>query len=73
METFTAICELWDNDRALATDMKESVHAVQKWRLRDKIPPHQWQDLVKAARKRGFDHVTLELLASIAKRRFEAA
>ncbi len=73
MDSFVAVCELWGDDKVLAQDVGASECAVQKWRLRNKIPPGWWEDVVEAARRRGFEDVTLELLAAIAARHRQIA
>ncbi|MCC6486430.1 MAG: hypothetical protein IT364_02940 [Candidatus Hydrogenedentes bacterium] len=73
MTSFKEICEMWGDDRALAEDVGQSLFAVQKWRIRNKIPAHQWRGLVDAAQRRGFSQITLELLARVAEQRASAA
>ena len=66
MTTFTEICQLWRSDAELANDIGEPPTAVQKWRQRNKIPSEHWLKLVRAARRRRFQGVTLASLARIA-------
>lgn len=73
METYTDVCALWEDDEALAADVGASEGAVQKWRLRDKIPAGWWQALVDAAVRRNLKGVTLDALAEIAAKKREAA
>ena len=73
MNDYVDVCALWDDDSAMASDVGASEGAVQKWRLRDKIPASWWQAVVDAARRRQFKGVSLEVLAEIAARKREAA
>jgi len=73
MDTHAAICELWENDRAMATDVGASPFVTQKWRLRDSIPGEWWQAVVDAAGRRGFSAVTLDQLAAIASKKRSVA
>jgi hypothetical protein len=73
METYTDICGLWGDDEAMADDVGATTGAVQKWRLRDKIPAGWWQAVVDAAARRCLVGVTLDALAEIAAKKREAA
>lgn len=73
MDNYCDVCALWDDDAAMAADVGASEGAVQKWRLRDKIPAGWWQAVVDATKQRQFEGVTLEVLADIAARKREAA
>ena len=70
METFSSIIGLWPSAEQLAADLNITGQnpgvTVRAWKRRDSIPPEYWNDIVAAAESRGFEGITLELLASIA-------
>lgn len=66
MVSFLAVLALWPSLSDLAGDLGLPYGVVKQWRRRNSIPADKWQALVLAAQGRGFEHVTTDLLASIA-------
>ncbi len=68
METFADIIGLWDRIEDFASDTGVSVYAARKWKSRNKIPGEYWAATAEAADRRGFDGVTLDVLAHLGAR-----
>lgn len=66
IQSFVAVIELWETAEALGLDVGESGTNVRAWKYRCNIPAPYWVRLVGAARRRGYDAVTYELLARLA-------
>ena len=66
MENFRSLISLWNTRVEMASDMGVGKNVVQQWYNRDSIPADRWIQLIAAAESRGFEGITLELLASIA-------
>jgi len=67
--TFSDIIGLWPSVGALAAEVGVSTDRVRKWAERDSIPGEWFSAVTNAARERGMDSVTTELMASIADAR----
>lgn len=65
MRTFLDVIALWPTSVEMARDLHVRDVTVRAWRARG-IPAHRWQDVARAARRRGF-RVTLNMLASMAE------
>lgn len=66
MDSFSAIIDRWPSLAAFAADLGVKYVTAQVMRHRDSISARHWGRLVKAARRRGFEGVTLDALAAIA-------
>lgn len=73
MQTFASIINRWETPAQLAEDIGEEVGTVRQWRNRDTLPDRVWKKTVEAAQTRGFEGVTLEVLADIAANQARAA
>jgi hypothetical protein len=60
--TFRAVIDRWPSQAALADDVGVSEVRVQMWAFRDSVPPRLFPGLVTAAKRRGIEGITLELL-----------
>lgn len=69
LESFIAVMNRWGTLTALGTDCDVRLVTVQQWKIRDNIPARFWARLVEAAHNRGFNDVTLSLLAKLADRK----
>ena len=67
LNSFREVIGLWSSLRALSEEPEVDANlvAVRKWQQRDGIPSEEWIGLAKAAQRRGFDEVTVELLAEL--------
>ncbi|WP_172822725.1 carph-isopro domain-containing protein [Paramagnetospirillum marisnigri] len=68
MKTFADIIALWGTATALAADIGETGLNVRAWRNRNSIPASRWLDVIAAAKRRGIEGVTLDVLARLAAR-----
>ncbi|WP_422036560.1 carph-isopro domain-containing protein [Reyranella sp.] len=68
MQTFADIIDAWESPAALADDLGEEVGTVRQWRNRNRLPDRVWKKIVEAARARGIEGVSLDVLAGIAER-----
>lgn len=73
MKTFADIIDAWGSPAVLAEDLDEEVGTVRQWRNRNRLPDRVWKGTVEAARKRGIEGVTLDLLAELAAQGVRAA
>ncbi len=73
MNTFSSIIGLWPSATALAEDLGENPVTVRAWAQRNSIPGDRWLLIVSAARRRGIQGVTLEVLARIAAGQIDAS
>lgn len=64
-QTFADVINLWPSAVALAEDVGVKEVTARAWRARG-IPAEYWTGVVAAALVRGFEGVTLELLAELA-------
>lgn len=69
MKTFSAVIDLWPKPVTVtfAGDVNEQPGTVRQWRSRSVLPDRVWRKVVEAARERGIEGVTLDLLAEIAE------
>lgn len=69
MQTHLDVINLWPSPLSLACDLPEPVKAstVRYWKREGHIPPHRFDDVLAAAKKRGFRGVTYPLLAAGAR------
>ncbi len=67
LNSFREVIGLWPSLRALSEEPEVCANliAVRKWHQRDSLPSEEWMGVAKAAQRRGFDEVTVELLARI--------
>lgn len=66
METFADIIGLWPTAETLGDDIGVCGVTVRAWRNRNSIPSNRWADVISAAKARGFDGVTSDLMTKIA-------
>jgi hypothetical protein len=66
---FAAVVALWPSLSELAADLGIAYGVAKQWRRRNSIPADKWLALVAAAERRGFDGITLDLLAGLAQAR----
>lgn len=69
MDTFAKLIARWESIGAFADDVGVPYGTAQMWKFRNSIHPRHWTDVVKAARMRGFDDVSLEKLTEMSRRR----
>jgi hypothetical protein len=69
MQSYRDVIEAWPNRESLAEDAATTTEAVRKWWERNRIAPSYWLPVFNAAKSRGIDGVSLELLASLRTRR----
>ncbi|MGI9489064.1 MAG: carph-isopro domain-containing protein [Geminicoccaceae bacterium] len=72
MNSYREILSLWRRPSELAEDIGAKANTVSKWGQRDFIPPEWWNDVESAAKRRGFDGVTVRAMAKMAKARAAA-
>ena len=67
LNSFREVIGLWSSLRALSEEPEVGANlmAVRKWQQRDSIPSEEWIGLAKAAQRRGFGEMTVELLAEL--------
>jgi len=65
MHNVSDIFSLWPTDADMGRDIGVSYPAVAAWKRRGSIPASYWRDLVAAARRRGYTHVTADILAEL--------
>lgn len=65
MDSFTNIIRRWPSLQDLADDLGVPYVTAQLMKHRDSIAAEHWEAVVAAAKLRGIDGVTLELLARI--------
>lgn len=65
MPSVAEIFDLWPTDADLGRDIGISYPTVSAWKQRGSIPASYWRDIVRAARRRGINQVTADLLAEI--------
>ena len=63
MKSHREIMDLWPSAAELARDLKTSGDNVRQWRRRNRIPSWFFDPIVRAARERGLEGVTAEVLA----------
>lgn len=71
IETFADVIDAWPSLQSLADDIGARYGTVQVWKHRSSIPGGKWLDIEAAAQRRGYDHITLRLLATLAKNKAE--
>ena len=65
-KSFSEIVDLWPSFAAMADDIGAKANTVAKWHLRDRISPDCWLAVAEAAERRGYDGVTVDLMARLA-------
>jgi hypothetical protein len=73
MKTFSDVIGLWDSLSQLAADLDVPYGVAKQWRRRGSIPADRWVGLIDAAQRRGFEGVTADLLAELARSRTSEA
>lgn len=68
METHADVLNLWPTGEALAKDVGMKATAVRHWRRTGRIPPYRYDQVIEAAKRRGFKGVTYALLAEAGRR-----
>ncbi len=66
---FTPVIMRWTEARLLARDLGLPAKNVRRWIDLDTIPADRFKGVAEAARVRGFDEITVDLLATIAEDR----
>lgn len=69
MLTHTETIGLWDTIADFARDIDVGYEAARKMSERNSIHSDHWQDVVNAAKKRGFQEVSLEQLSQAKSKR----
>lgn len=67
--TFHDIIKSWGSLGSLAADLDLPVKNVRRWEDTGSIPADWYLAVVKAAKRRGFNHVTLPALCAAAQER----
>ncbi|HAU29826.1 MAG TPA: hypothetical protein DCW68_06950 [Rhodospirillaceae bacterium] len=73
MQTYSEIINKWPSIADFAVDVDVYVGLAAVWKHRNSIPPRYWQAIVSAASARGIEGVSIELFATIAASKREAA
>ncbi len=75
VETFSELIALWGNPAELAQDIGAKANTVSKWSQRNFVRSEWWNAIERAAVTRGFDGITVEMMADLAEqiRRKESA
>jgi hypothetical protein len=66
--SFADVIDQWPSFAALSRDVGVPPVTARFWRYRNSIPAKQWHLVIDAARERGIEGVTLEVLADLASR-----
>lgn len=66
MDSFSAVIILWPSVAELAADIDRPVGTVRQWKNRNCIPAKEWLEVVRAAKERGFNEITYDLLSKLA-------
>lgn len=69
LTSFQDVIALWGPAAELGNDVGVTALVVRAWKRRNAIPAEYWLRIVAAAERRGFERVTLALLASLAEQR----
>lgn len=69
-KTFLDVIQAWPRPAALAADVGEAENTVKAWRRRRSIPPEHWRKVETAARKRGYEWVSIYVLIRAAELRY---
>lgn len=69
MNSFRDVIDLWGPRGEMAADLGNSPVTISSWWQRDSIRAEWFCSVVAAAQKRGFDGVTVDLLAQLAEKR----
>lgn len=67
LKNFADVIGLWKTAGEMAADIEVTDLVVRAWKRRNAIPGEYWSRIVSSAETRGFQGVTLELLASFAE------
>jgi hypothetical protein len=65
MDTVSTLAARWPTFSAFADDVGVAWPTAHQWRLRNRIPPTYWPDVIAAAESRGFDGITAESLLAM--------
>lgn len=65
ISTFVDIINLWDTCVELGNEVGATGLTVRAWKRRNNIPSKWWSKIEKAAVKKGYSQVSIEILASI--------
>ncbi len=65
MNTFRDVIDKWPSLRDFAADIGVQYVTAQVMRWRGSINADHWDAVVQAAKQRGFDGITIELLAKL--------
>lgn len=65
ISSFSELLKLWPSAGEIADDLKVKEVTARMWRQRG-IPSEYWLGVVASAEKRGYQGVTLDLLAALA-------
>lgn len=69
--TFLDIIDAWPNAAELARDVGEDHSCVKQWKNRRSIPPEHWRKVEVAARRRGYEWITIYALTRAAELRYQ--
>lgn len=64
--TFSTIIARWPTTKAYADEIGVAHVTARSWKRRNSIPAPYWAGTVDAAQKRGYQEVTLRVLAELA-------
>lgn len=65
MKNFSDVINRWPSLTAFAADIRVGYVTAQVMRYRNSIAPSHWLDVVRAAERRGYHDVTLDLLVHL--------
>lgn len=66
IKSFRDLIALWPNAEELAWDTRVKGTIARAWKHRNNIPPRYWPRVLRAAAKRGYHQVTIDLLLRLA-------
>jgi len=65
MNSHRQIIDLWPDRAAFARELGVKYQTARGWYIRNSIPPEYWCGICHAAKERGLEAVTTDLLATI--------
>jgi len=65
MNSHRQIIDLWPDRAAFAREVGVKYQTARQWYIRNSIPPEHWCEICHAAKKREFEQITTDLLATI--------
>jgi hypothetical protein len=68
LKSFADVIGLWKTAGEMAADIEVTDLVVRAWKRRNAIPGEYWARIVSSAEARGYQGVTLDLLASFAEK-----